>query len=135
MWTCDLLANHPDLQARFHAELDDVLGGRPPTPDDLLSWTFTEQVLTDYMRLDPPVWSTGRMTFEPIELGGQQIPAGAALVLHRDPIWFEDPLQFRPDRWTPEFRGQLPRFAYYPFSGGPCLCIGRASPGWRPCCC
>ena len=129
-WTWYLLATHPDVQARLHAELDEVLAGRPPTPDDLPRLKFTEQILTESMRLYPPIWSTGRMTFEPIELGSWHIPAGAALVapqlvLHRDPRWFEDPLEFRPDRWTPEFRQQLPRFAYYPFGGGPRLCIGE----------
>ncbi len=70
------------------------------------------------------------MTFEPVELEGWQIPAGAALVvpqlvLHRDSRWSERPLEFHPDRRTPEFREQLPRFAYYPFGGGPRLCIGE----------
>ncbi len=129
-WTWYLLATHPDIQARFHAELDTVLGGRAPTTDDLTNLPFTERILTESMRLYPPIWSTGRMTFDPITLGGYQIPAGAALVApqlinQRDPRWFEDPLEFRPDRWTPEFREQLPRFAYYPFGGGPRLCIGE----------
>ena len=82
------------------------------------------------MRLYPPIWTTGRMTFEPITLGGWEIPAGAAvsapqLIVHRDPRWFDEPLEFRPDRWTPEFRAGLHRFAYYPFGGGPRLCIGE----------
>ena len=79
-WTWYLLATHPDIQARFHAELDTVLGGRAPTTDDLTNLPFTERILTESMRLYPPIWSTGRMTFEPITLGGYQIPAGAALV-------------------------------------------------------
>ena len=129
-WTWYLLATHPDMQARFHAELDDVLGSRPPTLDDLPKLAFTERVLTESMRLYPPIWSTGRMTFEPITLGGYHIPAGAALVapqliIQRDPRWYDDPLEFCPDRWTPEFRERLPRFAYYPFGGGPRLCIGE----------
>ncbi len=129
-WTWYLLATHPDVQARFHAELDEALGGRPPTLDDLSKLTFTGRVLTESMRLYPPIWSTGRMTFEPITLGGYQIPAGAALIapqliIHRDPRWFDDPLEFRPDRWTEEFKEKLPRFAYYPFGGGPRLCIGE----------
>ena len=129
-WTWYLLATHPDVQARFHAELDEVIGDRPPTPEDLPNLTLTDQILTESMRLYPPIWSTGRMTFEPIELGGYRIPAGAALVapqliIHRDPRWFEEPLEFRPERWTPEFRENLPRFAYYPFGGGPRLCIGE----------
>ena len=128
-WTWYLLATHPDLQRRFHAELDEILDGRTPTVDDLPNLTFTDQVLTESMRLYPPVWSTGRMTFQPIELGGYRIPAGAGLVsppfiVQRDVRWFDDPLEFRPDRWTPEFRENLPRFAYFPFGGGPRLCIG-----------
>ena len=129
-WTWYLLATHPDVQARFHAELDDVLGGRAPTVADLPNLTLTDQILTESMRVYPPVWSTGRMTFEPIELGGYQIPAGAALIsppllAHRDARWYDDPLEFRPERWTPEFRQSLPRFAYFPFGGGPRLCIGE----------
>ena len=129
-WTWYLLATHSEIQARFHTELDAVLGGRTPTPEDLTNLPFTERILTESMRLYPPIWSTGRMTFEPITLGGYQIPAGAAMVApqiinQRDPRWFDDPLEFRPDRWTPEFREQLPRFAYYPFGGGPRLCIGE----------
>jgi cytochrome P450 len=118
------------MQTRFHAELDAALGGRPPTPDDLPRLPFTERILTESMRLYPPIWSTGRMTFEPITLGSYHIPAGAALIapqfiIQRDPRWFDDPLEFLPDRWTPEFRESLPRFAYYPFGGGPRLCIGE----------
>ena len=129
-WTWFLLATHPDIQARFHSELDDALGQRDPTLEDLANLPFTEQILTESMRLYPPIWSTGRMTFEPITLGGWNIPAGAALVApqlitQRDPRWFEDPLEFCPDRWTPEFRAGLHRFAYYPFGGGPRLCIGE----------
>ena len=129
-WTWYLLATHPDIQARFHAELDEVLEGRTPTPDDLPKLPFTERILTESMRLYPPIWSTGRMTFDPITLGGYDIPAGAILiapqlVIHRDPRWFDAPLEFRPDRWTPEFKEKLPRFAYYPFGGGPRLCIGE----------
>ena len=129
-WTWYLLATHPDVQARFHAELYDALGQREPTLEDLPNLPFTEQILTESMRLYPPIWSTGRMAFQPITLGGWDIPAGAALsapqlIVQRDPRWFEDPLEFRPDRWTPEFRAGLHRFAYYPFGGGPRLCIGE----------
>ncbi len=129
-WTWHLLATHPDVQGRFQAELDEVLGGRIPTLDDLPNLKFTERVLTESMRLYPPIWSTGRTVFKPITLGGWQIPAGSAVVapqfiVQRDPRWFDDPLEFRPDRWTPEFRENLPRFAYYPFGGGPRLCIGE----------
>ena len=128
-WTWYLLAAHPEVQARFHAELDNVLGGRTPTPEDMPNLAFTNRILTESMRLYPPIWSTGRMTFEPITLRGYEIPAGAfliapPLIIHRDPRWFDDPLAFQPDRWTAEFKERLPRFAYYPFGGGPRVCIG-----------
>ena len=129
-WTWYLIATHPDVQSRFHAELDEILGGRTPTPHDLPRLAFTEKILTESMRLYPPIWSTGRMTYQPFTLGGWEIPAGAGLVapqliVQRDPRWFDDPLEFQPDRWTPEFRKGLHRFAYYPFGGGPRLCIGE----------
>ena len=129
-WTWYLLATHPEIQDRFQAELDEVLNGRIPTPGDISNLPFTERVLTESMRLYPPIWSTGRMTYQPITLGGWEIPAGAGLVapqllIQRDPRWFDEPLEFRPDRWTPQFRENLPAFAYYPFGGGPRLCIGE----------
>ena len=69
------------------------------------------------------------MAFQPFSLGGYDIPSGALLaapqlIVQRDPRWFDQPLEFRPDRWTPEFRQSLPPYAYYPFGGGPRRCIG-----------
>ena len=129
-WTWYLLATHPDIQSRLHHELDHALAGRPPTLADLPSLPFTERIITESMRLYPPIWTTGRMAFHPFALAGYEIPAGAILVapqlvIQRDPRWFDAPLAFRPDRWTPEFRANLPRFAYYPFGGGPRVCIGE----------
>ena len=135
-WAWHLLSLHPDVQERFHAELDEVLSGRAPTVDDLADLEVTEQILTEAMRLYPPIWRTGRVVLEPFELAGYPIPAGALLCLsplitHRDPRWFENPDEFRPERWTLDFREKLHKFAYFPFGGGPRLCIGEASPGWR----
>lgn len=69
------------------------------------------------------------MVFQPVELGGYQIPPGTTvmispLITQRDSRWFDDPLAFRPERWTPEFRETLPRYAYIPLGGGPHDCIG-----------
>ena len=129
-WAWHLLALHPEVQEQFHAELDEVLDGHPPTVADLADLVVTEQILTEAMRLYPPIWRTGRVVLEPIELAGYPIPPGAMLcisplITHRDPRWFENPEKFQPHRWTPEFRGQLHKFAYYPFGGGPRLCIGE----------
>ena len=128
-WTWYLLATHPEWQTRWHAELDEVLGNRTVTLSDLPHLTLTDQILTESMRLYPPVWTTGRMAFQPFELAGYSIPAGAMLaapqiIMHRDPRWFDEPLTFRPERWTPEFRQALPPYAFFPFGGGPRRCIG-----------
>ena len=128
-WTWYLLATHPEWQNRWHAELDEVLGVRAVTLSDLPHLTLTDQILTESMRLYPPLWTTGRMAFDSFELAGFAIPAGALLVtpqiiIQRDPRWFDEPLAFRPDRWTPEFRKNLPPYAYFPFGGGPRRCIG-----------
>ena len=128
-WTWYLLATHPEWQTRWYAELDEVLGDRAVTLSDLPHLALTDQILTESMRLFPPLWTTGRMAFESFELADFTIPAGALLVTpqivtHRDPRWFDEPQAFRPDRWTPEFRKTLPPYAYYPFGGGPRRCIG-----------
>ena len=125
-----LLSLNPNVERQFHAELDDVLGDRDATLDDLPNLPLTDQIVTETLRLYPPFWALGRMVFEPIELGGYRIPAGVAvmvapLITQRDPRWFDDPLAFRPERWTDEFRSELPRFAYFPFGGGPHQCIGE----------
>ena len=125
-----LLSQNPEVEERFHAELDGVLGDRDATLADLPQLPLTDQVITETLRLYPPFWLLGRMVFEPIELDGYRIPPGVSvvtspLVTQRDPRWFDDPLEFRPERWTPEFRTELPRFAYFPFGGGPHQCIGE----------
>ena len=129
-WTWYLLATHPEIQSRFRAELDAVLGRRPPTVADLPNLTYTEQIITESMRLYPPVWRMGRVALEQFELAGYQVPAGALFcisqfITHHDGRWFADPMEFRPERWTPEFRGTLHRYAYFPFGGGPRRCIGE----------
>ena len=125
-----LVSRHPEVEKRFHAELDDVLGNREATLDDLSDLPLTERIIRETLRLYPPVWGFARRVFEPIELDGHRIPPGAqvmvsALITQRDPRWFDNPLEFRPDRWTSEFRSALPRFAYFPFGGGRHQCIGE----------
>ena len=129
-WTWYLLATNPEAQGRFQAELDLALGSRPPTLADLSSLTFTDQVLTESMRLYPPIWRIGRVAMEPLELAGYRLPAGAMICLpqyttHRDHRWYAEPTEFKPERWTREFRRQLHPFAYVPFGAGPRRCIGE----------
>ena len=128
-WTWYLLATHPEIQTRFHREVDEVLQGRPPGPADLQNLPLTDQIVTESLRLYPPVYMTLQLAAESFELGGYRIREGALLsapqiVVHRDARWFEDPQEFRPDRWTPEFRESLHRYAYFPYGGGARMCIG-----------
>lgn len=129
-----LLSRNPEVEQRFHAELDDVLGERDATINDLPDLPLTEQIVAETLRLFPPLWGLGRMVFEPMELGGYTIPPGvtvmiAPFITQRDPRWFDDPLAFRPERWTAGFRRELPRFAYFPFGGGEHQCIGEGFAG------
>jgi cytochrome P450 len=130
-WVWFLLANHPQAEARLHAELDEVLGGRSPGFDDLPRLAYTEMVVTEALRLYPTVWLLGREAIEPCEVGGYPIRVGTTLymsqwVIHRDPRWFDDPREYRPERWADGLAKRLPRYAYFPFGGGPRICIGNS---------
>ena len=129
--TCalQLLATHPEKLAAFQAELDEVLDGRTPTMEDLDELTYTEQVMKESMRVYPPIYEMLRTTAEEDVLGEYQIPEDTTIlisqwVLNRNPEYFEDPDEFRPERWTDEFESQLPSFVYLPFGIGPRRCIG-----------
>jgi cytochrome P450 len=129
-WTWWLLAQHPELEAKLYAELDSVLNGRTPTLDDLPSLRYTDRVVTESMRLYPPAWGMARMAVEDTEIAGYKIRKGSGVTVsqwavHRDPRWFDAPLEFRPERWEGDLAKRLPRFAYFPFGGGPRQCIGN----------
>jgi cytochrome P450 len=126
-WVWYLLAQHPDVRSEWHAELDEVLGDRPPAAADLPRLSLTDAVLHEAIRLYPPAWAIGRTALEAHAAGGFDVPAGGTVVvspwlLHRDPRWFPDPLAFRPGRWP---AGPEPRHAYVPFGAGPRMCIGE----------
>ncbi len=125
-----LLAGAPEQQARLADEVANVLGGRLPTLADLERLTYTEAVVHESMRLYPPAWAMGREAMTEIEIGGWRYPRGAEFVIspwvvHRDARTFAEPEVFRPERWADELARRLPRFAYFPFGGGPRVCIGN----------
>nr|QLH55420.1 cytochrome P450 [Archangium gephyra] len=129
VWTTYLLAQHPEVQARLVAELDEVLDGRVPQAEDLPRLRYTEAVVKESLRLYSPAWITSREAIRDCELGGFHVPAGTTLgvsqwVTHRDPRYYEEPEAFRPERWLAESIKQLPKYAWFPFGGGPRLCIG-----------
>ena len=130
-WTWYLLGRSPEDDAALHAEVDRVLGGRLPTIADIPSLPFVEQVVTEAMRLYPPAWVVGRRAIEPYPIGGYVAPARSIFlmsqwVMHRAARFFPEPERFHPGRWTPAFKAALPKFAYFPFGGGPRQCIGES---------
>jgi cytochrome P450 len=129
-WTWYLLAQHGDVDARLAGELADVLDGRSATAADLPRLPYAEHVVTEAMRLYPPAYGLGRQAARDTHLGGQPIGKDDIVivptwVVQRDPRWFEAPEAFRPERWAGDRAQRLPRFAYFPFGGGPRQCIGN----------
>jgi len=129
-WSWCLLAQHPAAEARLHAELDVVLGGRVPTLADLPTLPYTAGVFAESLRLYPPAPMIFRRAIEEHPVGDYVIPKGGIVILsqyvmHRDSRFFADPEEFEPERWRPEARVGRPRYAYFPFGGGPRVCIGE----------
>jgi cytochrome P450 len=129
-WTWWLLAQNPSAEAKLHAELDAVLGDRTPTLDDLPKLVYAGNVITESLRLYPAAWGLARLAVEDHEIAGYPVTKGmgvtmAQWVVHRDPRWYDAPEEFRPQRWENDLLKRLPRFAYFPFGGGPRQCIGN----------
>ncbi|HZI20412.1 MAG TPA: cytochrome P450 [Pyrinomonadaceae bacterium] len=130
-WAWYLLALSPEAEARLHAELGEVLGGRAPAAEDLPRLRYCEWVIKEAMRLFPPVFGVGREAARDCEVGGYHVPEGMQVfmfpwVMHRDARWYDEPEQFRPERWREEEAARRPRYSYFPFGGGPRVCIGNA---------
>jgi cytochrome P450 len=128
-WTWYLLSQNPDARQKLRTEIQNVLGSRPPTLADIPALVYTDRVIKESMRLYPPAWSLAREVVNEFEIAGYRVPVGANVVmsqwlLQRDPRFFHDPVRFDPDRWGTEACQKLPRFAYFPFGGGPRQCIG-----------
>jgi cytochrome P450 len=129
-WSWYLLAQHPEAQQRLHAELDEVLDDRPPTMDDLPCLPYTSGVFAEALRLYPVAAMIFRRALEDHPVGEYVIPNGGIVMLsqyamHRDPRFYPHPDAFDPGRWAPEVRASRPRYCYFPFGGGPRVCIGE----------
>ena len=133
-WTWYLLSLHPDAERKFHAEIDAVLGGRTPTLDDLPALPYTRKILAESLRMYSPAWVVGRRVLSDYTIGNESgeyllrrgdIVLMSQAVMHFDPRFWTDPEQFDPERWTPEAEADRPKFAYFPFGGGPRVCIGE----------
>ena len=129
-YTWYLLSEHPEAARRIHREVDEVVGDGRPGLHDIQQLEFTEQVLNEAMRMYPPVYTLFRESQVGVKHGGYRLPANAMLmipqwVVHRSSRWWDQPDRFKPDRWTNQRRSDRPRFAFFPFGGGPRMCIGK----------
>jgi cytochrome P450 len=129
-WTWYLLSQHPEIESGLHREIDEVLSGRLPTAGDFTSLRYTEMVFAESMRMYPPAWTMGRRVLEDYRVGQYVIPSGSIIlmspwVMHHDPRFYPEPYTFDPERWRTEAREARPKFSYFPFGGGPRVCIGE----------
>ncbi|MCW5848809.1 MAG: cytochrome P450 [Anaerolineae bacterium] len=129
-WAWYLLSQSPDVEAQLHEELNRVLGGRPPTYDDVAHLPYTMMTLAETRRLYPSVWLIGRFLRADVAFDGYHVPADSVVlasqdVTHRDPRYFPEPDRFDPLRWTSEAQAARPEFSYFPFSAGPRACAGE----------
>lgn len=127
-WAWYLIASHPEVEARLHAEVDAVLVDGSPTMEHVARLRYTSAVFTEALRLYPPALAFGRRPIEPVELGGFLIPSGSSVLVspyitQRNPRFYEDPRVFRPERWE---TSTAPKFAYFPFGAGAKMCIGES---------
>lgn len=130
-WTWYLLSQHPDVEDTLVEEWRRVLRGRTPTPEDIANLPYTTAVITESMRLYPPVYLLGREATTDLELGGYRVKRGYTVMMsqwvnHRDPDYFPDPEAFKPERWENGLARRLPKFAYFPFGGGQRICVGNS---------
>jgi cytochrome P450 len=135
-WAWVLLAQHPSIEAKLQAELEQTLGNRPPALADLAKLAYTEMIVKEVLRLYPPAWIILRQSLTEVELGGYRLSKNAIISIipyaaQRHPRYYEQPEEFRPERFSPNEAGdtlekRLPRFAYFPLGGGPRICIGNS---------
>jgi cytochrome P450 len=129
-WAWYLLSGHPEADSRLASEIDALIGNRPVSLDDLRGFAYARAVLLETLRLYPPAWTTPRVAIADCSIGDYSVPAGTSVtmsqwVMHHDPDFFPDPLGFQPDRWQGGLLTRLPRYAYFPFGGGPRGCVGE----------
>jgi cytochrome P450 len=130
-WAWVLLARHPEVEARLHSDLDSVLPDAPPSLADLPRLKYADAVVTESLRLYPTAWAIAREAVRNTQIGGEHVAKGTSVlivpwVMHRDERFFEDPDEFRPERWLDGAAERLPRLAYLPFGAGQRICIGSS---------
>lgn len=128
-WLWYLVTQHPEVEAKLLEEVNTVLGNKDATFEDLPKLKYTKQVIQEAMRLYPPAWIIDRAAIEDDEIEGIKIPKGSLVILpifavHRNEKYWKNALDFNPDRF--EKAPPLSDYTYFPFGGGPRLCIGNS---------
>ncbi len=129
-WTLYLLSQHPEAEAKLHKEIDSVIGRERLRPEHFQMLKYTQNVIWESLRLFPPAYVVGRQVDETVEIGGYLLKKGEMVlmsqyVMHRKPNYFENPDEFKPERFENNLLRTLPDYAYFPFGGGPRVCIGN----------
>jgi cytochrome P450 len=129
-WTWSWLSRAPHVRRALRAELDAVLGDRAATADDYPRLPYTRMVLSEALRLSPPVWFISRRIEAPLRIGAHTLEAGTLAFLspyatQRHPDFWENPEGFDPERFAEGAGAQRPTLAYFPFGAGPRKCIGE----------
>jgi cytochrome P450 len=124
------LSRNPGELALLVDEIDSVLGSDPPTAAELVGkLPRLDMAVDETLRLYPPAWIGPRMSVDEFEVAGRRVPGGVHVnycswASHRLPDVFPDPHAFKPSRFAPEAKADLPKGAYVPFGGGSRTCIG-----------
>ncbi|CAM5796151.1 MULTISPECIES: cytochrome P450 [Brevibacillus] len=129
-WIWYLLATNPEAEKKLWAELDAVLGGRLPTVEDIPNLKYVNQIISETLRLYPAAWTINREVAEEVEIGGHTYKPGDTLmmsqyVMHRSEKYYDRPEDFIPERFEGDLLKRIPQYAYFPFGGGPRICIGN----------
>ncbi|MGE7780490.1 cytochrome P450 [Peribacillus sp. NPDC097264] len=129
-WTLYLLSQHPEVEAKLFHEIDTVIGNRPPTPDDFMKLSYTQNIIWESLRIYPPLYVLSRNAAEDVSLGNYHFKKGdmfllSSYVMHHKPEYFDQPESFIPERFENNYLKTIPPFAYFPFGGGPRVCIGN----------
>lgn len=130
-WILYLLSQNPDAEEKMIKEIDEKLdAGTELNFHNVLGFQYVRQVIDEAMRLYPPAWVVGRRNYEDDEIGGYRIIKNTNVLVpimyfHRSEKYWDEPLKFKPERFAPELRNNIDRYVYFPFGGGPRLCIGN----------
>ncbi len=129
-WAWALLSTHPQVRRTLQQEVAEVLNGQAPTLEDIPKLKYTRMVVDETLRLYPAAWAIVRMAISDDEVGGYHVPAKTTVIVspyvtHRHPQFWQNPEGFDPERFSTERNAERPRYAYFPFSGGPRQCIGN----------